>query len=116
MGSSELARIMYDGRSYPVKRAHKELAASATTEIIAAVTGKKLLIVGLNIVSGEGSATMVTLKSGTTALTGALFIYLLPYELQPFAPWLLCASGEAFNGTESNAKKAEVTVLYCEID
>jgi hypothetical protein len=52
----------------PVRRAAEDASASATTEIVAAVPGKKIVVLSFAFVCGD-TGTDATFKSGTTAIS-----------------------------------------------
>jgi len=79
---------------------------NATRVLIAAVAGKRLVVVAASIIcSGLVAGTMdAVFKSGTTALSGTIQIAnaeQIGLEFNP-AGWLVTAAGEALNVTLGN--------------
>lgn len=100
----------------PLKRAVVDLAAGATADIIAAVSGKKIKV--LAIYAKADVAGTVVFKSGTTAISGAIPFVTGDTDFSP--PWcpqglFQTASGEAFAATTVTAT-FDGFVLYQEVD
>lgn len=87
-------------------------------EIVAAVAGKRIAVVGYSVVNCVATAQAVTWKSGTTAVTGKIS---LPSAIGygstlPIAPankyWFITAVGEALNLTSAAATEVGGVVAY----
>lgn len=86
------------------------IASSGDNTVIVAVSGKRISIYGLDLYCG--TATAVTLKDGSTALTGAMTVsaYSLPLKSAP-AYWIL-TSGNAFVINLGAANQCSGAVWY----
>lgn len=104
----------------PVKRAFANVTTSSTdASIVAAVTSKKIRVVGLVLHAG-GSATTITLNSkpagaGVAISSGhalaAYGVLVLPFAA---AGWYETTAGEGLTATTSSGATVGVEVLYVE--
>ena len=77
---------------------------AVTTNVIAAVTGKRIAVYSLVLVYHSGTAPVITILDGTTALTGAMDFPAtvglgFQFDIQPAAeapPWFITSAGNAF--------------------
>ncbi|MBA7495168.1 hypothetical protein ES702_05747 [subsurface metagenome] len=91
-----------------------DIATAATHAIIAATAGQKIHVI--NLIFTVGGDCNITLKTGATAMTGAMDFggtgeargIVIPLGVGP----LVCASGEAFNITLSAAEQVSGFVTY----
>jgi len=97
-------------------------AAAAGNTLVAAVTGKKIRVLGLFVVLAE--ATTVKFYSGAantgTALTGAISVddtsgFVLPKSDSPNIGYLETVAGEALTLLLGAAKQASGAMTYCEV-
>lgn len=106
--------IEINGKNYPVKYAVINLAD--TGDIVAAVTGKKIRLVSLFFVAS--AAVTLTLRSTTTALSGAMAFaqnggLMLP--VNQFG-WVQTAKGGALNLLMGSAVQVSGAANYIEVD
>lgn len=85
---------------------------AATHEVVAAVTGKRIIVTGYELTAG-GTNTVVW-KSASTALSGASDVVSGTRLAQPLTDgfYLATAKGEALNITLSGAQKLAGYVNY----
>ena len=96
------------------------ISANAATdnEVVAAVTGKRIVVLGYQIANGAGSAQAVTWKSGSTARTGAMSLpssvggALTAPVCSHNRAWLATDPGSALNLTLSGATAVGGVVVY----
>ncbi len=114
---TNVASIIYetDGVHRPVKRAIIDKATAATHEIVAAVAGKKIRVLGFYAVAA--GAVVATWKSATTAVTGAMTMATGVAVHAPPAGfgWFETAAGEALNLTLGGAVQVSGNVIYAEV-
>lgn len=92
--------------------AELDVPAGATTELVAAVTGKRIRVIA--VVANANVAGTVTFKSATTAIsgdfslaaTGGFVLPPVPEESARYYGWMDTAAGEALN----------VTTVTCTLD
>ncbi|MEA3252719.1 MAG: hypothetical protein U9Q35_14460 [Pseudomonadota bacterium] len=113
-GSELIGKVEVAGSSRTVLKAKIDFSTAATHEIIAAVAGKKIKVCNLMLtVAGD---TNLTLKSATTALSGALDFGGTNEPrgmVHGFGDFPLeTASGEAFQITSSGAVQVSGYVTY----
>jgi len=87
-------------------------STAADQTVIAAVSGKQIKVYALNLVAA--GATTVTVKDGSTALTGAMTLATgvpITYEAGPF-PWFVTSQGNALVINDSGAVQVSGNVLY----
>jgi hypothetical protein len=95
------------------------IAMAASGDIVAAVSAKKILVWDILITNADVAKTLI-LKSGTTALTGAmsftqLHLSRLPNAVSGFSsgvPLFETASGEALVGTQSASGVMAGQIIY----
>lgn len=115
-GTNTIGNVNVTGTSQTIKKAVINIAAAASNEIVAAVSGNKISVV--NIVFTVAGDVNITFQSASTALTGAmdfggsgepkgLSAHLGNFPLQT-------ASGEAFNILLSAAVQVSGFITYYE--
>lgn len=84
---------------------------AATHEVVAAITGYRIVVVGYHLVSG-GTNTVV-FKSGSTARTGAIPVAAAGnLAMPPVGPLFATTAGAALNITLSGAQQLAGYVIY----
>lgn len=94
----------------------KVIDIAATTDLVAAIAGRKIRILSLFIVAA--GAVTATFKSNTTNITGAMsMITGVPFSM-PYNPvgWGETASGEKLNLTLSGATQVSGWMTYELVD
>ena len=111
-------QITVNGAVYPIKRATFDLAAGANADAVAAVTGKKIRVIGLAASGGTTAAgTTITLRSATTAKTPALIMVFGTNLVYPFGPNIAeTVAGEALNVLVGAGALASGILWYVETD
>lgn len=61
--------VIYNGQSYPAKYASFDIAAAANSDVVAAVTGKRITVVGIWMGGASGTAATATFSSAATPLS-----------------------------------------------
>lgn len=86
------------------------VSISSSGDLIGAVSGQQIYIYGLDLVLA--SSTTLTLKCGSTALTGAMT--LISYSKQVIAdtPYWVCPAGTAFVGTLGSGVQTSGVIWY----
>lgn len=103
------------GLKAPVKRAFVNAAASATTEVVAAVSLRKIRVIALAVVAGD-TATDLTFKSGSTAISCLFANAANGGELGVnIHGWFETAAGAALNVTTDTGSTTGVLVTYVEV-
>lgn len=100
----------------PVKRALANAAASSTTAVVAAVTGKKIRVIALAMVAGD-TATDITFKSGSTAISplfanaanGGAVLGVNEHG------WFETTEGAALNAVTDTGSNTGILVTYIEV-
>lgn len=64
---SDVSKVIYLGSSYPAKYASFDIAAGANSDVVAAVTGKKITVVAIWMGGASGTAGTATFSSNATA-------------------------------------------------
>lgn len=64
--------VSYLGKLYRMQSVVKAAAASATVEVVAAVSGRAIRLMGFLVSNDSSTAGSFTLKSGTTAISPVL--------------------------------------------
>lgn len=90
-----------------------DVAAATDNEIVAAVSGKKIIVIDYCLVAGGGANTC-TWKSGSTALTGGMSFAANGGIAVPASPYgvLETVAGEALNLTLSAATSVDGHLSY----
>jgi len=94
-------------RSYEV-----DIAAGATTEIVAAVAGFRIRVVGCVLVADvAGSASILSATTGIwgdvpCAATGGFVLPMIPFQDVPYGGWMDTVAGEAL----------QITTVTCTLD
>jgi len=119
--AQKVAVVDSTGNHPTVKRAGIDAAASGDNELVAAVTGKKICVLGLILVAKEAvDATIYSdVQSGGTALTGTISLadnegFVLPPPTSAEMHWLETASAKKLNLHLSAAKQVSGCLLYYE--
>lgn len=107
----------YNGYLYPIKVATKRTTVG-DVDLIDAVSGKSLLVLGLDasgsvntsILLKDGAGTVMLGGGGRTITTGA------PWRLRGPAPWGKTALGSKVVANSSAIGSVDWTVQYCEVD
>ena len=107
---------VYDGATanaqLPVKFAKIDTAASA--DLIAAVTGKKLRVLGLVLVTAS-SVTVKLQSGGSTDLTGAMTVAgVMVWPAAPFG-YVQTNAGEKLNVVLGGAVQTSGGIVYVEV-
>lgn len=104
-----------DTTDLAVKTAKIDVSTATTTAIVAAVTGKKIAVIGYHVIAA-GAQTLVW-KSGSTALTGTMWLgATLPFNVgYGGSAVLLTAVGEALNLTTGAGQVTGGVVTYVEV-
>lgn len=110
---------VYDeaGNAYEVKRAIPTVAASGTTAGVAAVNGKSIVVMAMLCLTA-GTATELTLKSASTAISPPLSNGANGGEVLPWGPrcgWVKTVAGEALNITAGTGASSGLLILYIEV-
>lgn len=100
-----------------VQTAYKSIATTGTTFLIAGVTDQHIDILGLHIQGG--AANTLTLKSGSTAISGAIPLVangnldaVFPHSHNN-APWFkTITAGDSIKVTSTEAETAVYTIVY----
>lgn len=89
-------------------------SGTASTDIVAAVTGRKIRV--LSVIMSQASATSLKFQSNaTTDLTGAFTTVAANLNVQlPYNPfgWFQTAAGEKLNYVPATAVATHVTITY----
>jgi hypothetical protein len=98
-------------------RAAISAAASGDNTILVAVTGKRLCVLGIFLMAA--GAVNATVKSNTTALSGAIPLaanggFVVPPPANPEMDWLETNAGEALVLTLSGAVQVSGFITYYE--
>lgn len=104
-------QFLYSRRPYLLS-APINFSGSGVNEIIAAVTGKRVLVHRLFLVCA--GTTNLTFKRGTTALSGAVPMATnggITFDITG-EPWFTTNSAEAFNIESSNGVQVSGTIYY----
>lgn len=107
--------VTVSGADCQVKRAVISAAAAADNTIVAAVSGKRIVLLGLFLVST--SANGLTLKSDSTAISGAMAVAANGTLVLPVSDrgYVETAVGEALKLALSGATQVSGAVTYIEI-
>lgn len=121
MPASESQYIEYNGAFVPIKRAIANVAASQTdSSVVAAVTGKKLLILAYEIHCG-GTATNLTFNTKPSGSGTAISPLWALGANSGRAPgwnqggWYLTGTSEGLTVTTGAGSTCGVAVLYAEV-
>lgn len=109
----------YDGYSVQnVKRAAIDAASSGDNELVAAVTGKKIRVLDIVVVSAGSMTIRFESGAGGTALTGQMTVSAGSGFAPSFNPvgHFETASGDALNMELSGATSADGWLVYVEVD
>lgn len=109
--------VLSDGTVVTVKRAFLDVLTNTTGAVVAAVVGKKVRILALHAQVGATAQT-ITLKRGTTAVSGAMLLPVAGKIERPFCKdgWYETAVNEAFNAVLAAAgSTTSFEVLYAEV-
>jgi len=106
------AKTMNHRQGWTFYSAELDVPAGATTELVAAVAGKRIRVVGVVAVANVSGT--VTFKSSTTAISGdipvaakgGVVMPLADVRSAPYCGWMDTAAGEALN----------VTTVTCTLD
>lgn len=98
------------------KWALSNASANTTTQIVAAVGGKHIRVLALDFSCGS-TATAVTFKSATTAITPTYNLSTYGGEVLPANPygWFQTAVAEALNVTAGAGSTVAVLITYVEV-
>ena len=119
--AQKVAVVDSSGNHPTVKRAKIDAAASGDNEVLAAVTGKKICVLGLILVAKEAVDVTVysDVQAGGTALTGVISLadnegFVLPPPTNAGMHWFETASAKKLNIYLSAAKQVSGCLLYSE--
>ena len=95
--------MAFPGEERNVLSAVVSAAENATTELVAAVTGKRIIVVG-GLLSASTATQAATFKSASTAISGAMALFPgLPFALsESDVGYMETVAGEALNVTLAN--------------
>lgn len=109
--------INYGGTNVLVKRAFAAVAASASNSVVvAAVTGKSILVISL-IMNPGATATTCTIQSNTTAISPAFNNAINAFNVLPLNVdgWFKTTSGEGLSVTTGAGSTTNIHVVYAEV-
>jgi len=112
----QFGNIVFEGNGQ--KFASIDQSSSATTAVVAAVTGMRIRILAACFNMSDGStAPVLILKSASTQLSGEMTAQNDLQIVLPFNPagWVQTESGEAFNVTSSGGGACNGFVVYDEV-
>lgn len=92
------------------QRAVVSTATSGDQTLVAAVTGKQILVYGLDLYAA--SSLVVTLKCGSTAVTGAMTMTVYQKPISPGAPYWVCPASTALVATLGTSVQLSGAVWY----
>lgn len=104
------------GSIITVKRAVIDDTGGGDTTVVAAVSGKRIRVLGLAF--AVGAADNVTFKSGSTALSGAIELLADSPYILPFTRfgWMETATGEALVFTVGATAGIDGHISYAEVN
>lgn len=101
--------------SAPLKRALVSATVNTSSDLLAAVTGKKIRLLAADF--SVVSAATLTWRSATTAISGARAFAANGQYILPFNPagWLETVAGEALNLLSSTSTAVGGMIVYQEV-
>ena len=97
-----------------ILRKKVDTAAGGTVALIAASTGKRIQILGMDL--NLATSTTIKFQTASTDLTGAMTCTSKQLPLAThndrIVPWLVCNAGEAFNCVFGAAVQCSGVIIY----
>lgn len=115
-GNESMTHVKYGNRRFKIQRKLVSSATAADFEIAAAVSGKKHVLLGFFLVAA--GTVVVTVRSNTTALTGAMTMIAGTPLACPVADHnqLETSAGEALNLLLSTTVQVSGWAFYITVD
>jgi hypothetical protein len=105
--------VQIEGKGVSVLQAHINTAVADTTQLVAAVTGKKIRVTAVTVICA--GAQTITFKSAATALGGAYSFAAnggMDVDRTPPNWFLETSAGEALNYTTTQAVQTSGSINY----